>query len=1029
MAEFQFKCPQCGQVVEADETCCGQTAECPFCGKGIVVPPSNPQLGIARNAGSEGTAERLLPPMQKPLMPGSTSKERAVIPERLTCPTQDQSVPSGKIKIHSPGLLRKILFVLSAVIVIAVVGGVASYGGYLYFGDIPRLERGIVHYEKKAYHRAFKLLLPLAKKGYATAQLYVGDSYANGNGVITDSEEAVKWYRAAADQELPAAQYRMYQCSFGGVGMERNIENAAKWCRKSANAGFEKAMFDMGMMYAEGLGVKQSAKSAFMWYRKGAERGYPPSLYQFGLFYKRGIGVEKDEDEASKWQDKAVSAWRERADAGDVESMIYLGKLYMDGDIVELDKEKAVQWYRKAAESGNAHGQSRLAFCYHKGEGVAVDNEEAARWMLKSAEQGVDRESQCTMGEFYLNGIGVTKDAKEAVKWFERSAERGLPKAKYSLAMCYLRGDGVEADSTKGEKLLEKAVEAGDKDAKNTLDMIRREREEKARKIVQEKKGKEDKIVDLSRIEDEIEGLKSRINNILKGKQGGDWSGFDSGKITMTDTSVSITEEQPLKRNSENLSEKDSMKKIDQFIITAQKDVERLQERLTDIDHVKKLYDEKELESRKETCAQCYGTGTVDCPRCKGGGEVVNKERRPCPTCHGEARIYDDITCSTCRGTNTLKSKCTTCNGKGGFGVQLRLSRERCSSCNGTGRMNITCPKCSGGKIRVERQCSTCKGLGEVMKGNKKGCPLCKGKCKGTCDCCGGIGFTYRPKDGTSAVEIAKGLYQRGMRLYAGKDGVLQDENRAFGCFVKASELGYASADAMLSYMYCYGQGCKKDVAKSFALAQKGVSSDDKEASGMARFTLGSLYLFGFVDTDGHSQQDNYKAYKYISEAIVHHGAVYLLGLMEYHGVGTMKNAEKAARCFAVLRDAKGDYLRGTATMCLGQLFYQGYGVEKDHDLAWKLLRTGAQMAFPELIQAAKLPITNYDVVRFNSCFGQKISFWTPYSWKMYNLYKDKGNLGVYGGVKIDLLEQALRTLFNPDRWDNSGVEYNFDDM
>ena len=47
-----------------------------------------------------------------------------MIPERLTCPTQDQSVPSGKIKIHSPGLLRKILFVLSAVIVIAVVGGV-----------------------------------------------------------------------------------------------------------------------------------------------------------------------------------------------------------------------------------------------------------------------------------------------------------------------------------------------------------------------------------------------------------------------------------------------------------------------------------------------------------------------------------------------------------------------------------------------------------------------------------------------------------------------------------------------------------------------------------------------------------------------------------------------------------------------------------------------------------------------------------------------------------------------------------------
>ena len=38
MAEFQFKCPQCGQAVTADESLRGQTAQCPFCEKGIVVP-------------------------------------------------------------------------------------------------------------------------------------------------------------------------------------------------------------------------------------------------------------------------------------------------------------------------------------------------------------------------------------------------------------------------------------------------------------------------------------------------------------------------------------------------------------------------------------------------------------------------------------------------------------------------------------------------------------------------------------------------------------------------------------------------------------------------------------------------------------------------------------------------------------------------------------------------------------------------------------------------------------------------------
>lgn len=35
---FDFKCPQCRQMVSADESDRGQVVECPCCGKGIVVP-------------------------------------------------------------------------------------------------------------------------------------------------------------------------------------------------------------------------------------------------------------------------------------------------------------------------------------------------------------------------------------------------------------------------------------------------------------------------------------------------------------------------------------------------------------------------------------------------------------------------------------------------------------------------------------------------------------------------------------------------------------------------------------------------------------------------------------------------------------------------------------------------------------------------------------------------------------------------------------------------------------------------------
>ena len=771
---FKFNCPQCGNPIEADDSFRGEVVACPHCDKGIVVPRGKPKLGIARHSevGGNTRPSPQHPPQHSRSVP--PPQERVAMPERFADPTQDPVVmPSETSARRWPKIILKIL--LPLLVGVGIVGA-ASYGAYLYFGDKPRLERGITCYEKKVYAKALQLLLPLAKKGCAKAQLYVGDCYANGNGVIMDTEEAVKWYNAAADQELADAQHRMYKCCLDGIGTERNLENAAKWCRKAADAGFVEAMFDMGALYDEGLGVEQNAKSVVKWYRRGAEQGYPPCLYQLGLCYKLGYGVEKDEDEASKWQNKAVSAWRASANAGDTEAMIRLGDLYMKGDLVELDKEKAVQWYRKAAEAGNAYGQARLALCYHNGDGVGEDNEEAAKWMLKSAEQGVDCGSQWNMCVFYHDGIGVAKDIKESVKWMERSAKKGFPKAKYNLALCYFRGEGVEVDVVKAEKLLAEAADAGDEEAKTELDRIKNERKEEARILAQEKAEKEKEIAKLSDIENTIEEFKERVNNILKGRQKGDWYGFDASKITMTDASVNITEEQPLKHLAGNLSEKDTMKKIREHVLDAQKEVARLQDRIKGFARVKKLYDEKELESRKETCAPCSGTGMVSCTKCKGAGEVISRESLPCPTCcddtygkqSGEGKIAKEVVCGYCRGRGDVTVKCRRCNGSGKVrgsdrdmsGKFVLDNRVECPVCYGDKKITQTCPRCSGDRrVVVRTKCQTCNGSGKVVQSKKMTCPVCKGEGKFTCERCSGHGFTYRPKAGVRDVNHDNSAY------------------------------------------------------------------------------------------------------------------------------------------------------------------------------------------------------------------------------------------------------------------------------
>ena len=143
-------------------------------------------------------------------------------------------------------------------------------------------------------------------------------------------------------------------------------------------------------------------------------------------------------------------------------------------------------------------------------------------------------------------------------------------------------------DTIHAEKLLEESANSGDKNARRELNRIRNERAEQERKLAQEKAEQERKIAQekaekkrkiekLSKIEDEIEERKERVNSILKGtftdkrRPNDCWQGFDAGKIAMTDTSASVTEEQPLRRASAKLSDTNSLEEIDDSIDIAQK--------------------------------------------------------------------------------------------------------------------------------------------------------------------------------------------------------------------------------------------------------------------------------------------------------------------------------------------------------------------------------------------------------------------------------------------------------------------------
>ena len=98
-------------------------------------------------------------------------------------------------------------------------------------------EDGVAAHSSGDYATAARIWRPLAEQGNSRAQNNLGLMYDEGQGVLQDDTEAVKWYRVAAEQGNASAQ------------------------------------LNLGLMYAEGQGVPQDYVQAHMWASLAAANG------------------------------------------------------------------------------------------------------------------------------------------------------------------------------------------------------------------------------------------------------------------------------------------------------------------------------------------------------------------------------------------------------------------------------------------------------------------------------------------------------------------------------------------------------------------------------------------------------------------------------------------------------------------------------------------------------------------------------------------------------------------------------------
>ncbi|MBZ5494180.1 MAG: sel1 repeat family protein [Acidobacteriia bacterium] len=159
----------------------------------------------------------------------------------------------------------------------------------------------------------------------------------------------------------------------------------------------------------------------------------------------------------------SVAALTQRAEAGEAQAQVELGRAYEDGKDVPQDYAKAVEWFRKSAEQGNAQAQNSLGVMYAQGRGVQGDREEAIRWYRKAAKQN-SPEAIYNIAISYYNGEGVEANLNDAATWMMVASRKGDAQAtealkqiiqelhqrmnisKFQLAQLYNKGDEIPQD-------------------------------------------------------------------------------------------------------------------------------------------------------------------------------------------------------------------------------------------------------------------------------------------------------------------------------------------------------------------------------------------------------------------------------------------------------------------------------------------------------------------------------------------------------------------------------------------------------
>jgi len=123
--------------------------------------------------------------------------------------------------------------------------------------------------------------------------------FARGNLVVS-----IDLWRGAAQQGYAPAQARLGDV----LDAAEEDEEAVTWYRKAAEQKHAAGEFGLGQMYAKGEGVAKDLEQARLYILRAAEQGNLfGAVAMMEAYRSGGLGLEKDAEKAAAWEAKVVA--------------------------------------------------------------------------------------------------------------------------------------------------------------------------------------------------------------------------------------------------------------------------------------------------------------------------------------------------------------------------------------------------------------------------------------------------------------------------------------------------------------------------------------------------------------------------------------------------------------------------------------------------------------------------------------------------------------------------------------------------